>query len=113
MFFLYAIVWGFGFGGVNTQYGMVARELYGARYFGPGFSGQMCFAMVGMAGGGFLGGYLYDLSSSYVASWLVSFGCGLISSFLAMDLLVQNERSKAARSKASAEVPQPAHVAGN
>ncbi len=115
IFFLYAVVWGFGFGGVNTQYGVVARELYGARHFGPGFSGQMCFAMVGMAAGGFLGGYLYDLSNSYVFSWFVSFGSGLISSFLAMDLLVQNERLKAKAAKAVvvAEKPRPAHAAGD
>ena len=73
----------------------------------------MCFAMVGMAAGGFLGGYLYDLSSSYIASWLVSFGSGLISAFLAMDLLVQNERMKAAPAKPVAEKPRPAHAAGD
>jgi len=113
IFFLYAIVWGFGFGGVNTQYGVVAREIYGARHFGPGFSGQMCFAMVGMAAGGFFGGYLYDLSNSYVFSWLVSFGSGLISSLLAMDLLVQSERTKAAQVTAVAGKPRPAHAAGD
>ncbi len=110
IFFLYAIVWGFGFGGVNTQYGVVARELYGPRHFGPGFSGQMCFAMVGMAAGGFLGGYLYDLSNSYVASWLVSFGAGLISSLLAMDLLVQNERTKTAQAAKTARAAQTSSV---
>lgn len=110
IFFLYAIVWGFGFGGVNTQYGVVARELYGSRHFGPGFSGQMCFAMVGMAAGGFFGGYLYDISNSYVASWLVSFGSGLISSLLAMDLLVQNERIKAAQAVKAARTAQTSSV---
>jgi sugar phosphate permease len=112
IFFLYAVVWGFGFGGVNTQYGVVARELYGSRYFGPGFSGQMCFAMIGMAGGGFLGGYLYDLSSSYVASWLVSFGSGLISSLLAMDLLVQNERVQT-KQPAAAQTARLAQISGD
>jgi sugar phosphate permease len=107
MFFLYALVWGFGFGGVNTQYGIVARQLYGSRYFGPGFSGQMCFAMVGMAGGGFLGGYLYDLSGSYAASWLVSVGSGLIASLLAMDLLVQHERTKASQGEVMAATVRP------
>lgn len=96
VFFLYAIVWGFGYGGVGTQYGVVARELYGARLFGPGYSGQNCFAMVGMAVGGFLGGYLYDISHTYVTAWLVSFGAGLISALLGMDLLAQGERAKAA-----------------
>ncbi len=97
VFFLYAIVWGFGYGGVGTQYGVVARELYGAHHFGPGFSGQMCFAMVGMAAGGFLGGYLFDISHGYTIAWLVSFGAGLISALLAMDLMAQDEREQAAR----------------
>ena len=94
IFFLYAIVWGFGYGGVGTQYGVVARELYGSRLFGPGYSGQNCFAMLGMAVGGFMGGYLFDVSHSYVWAWALSFGAGLISSLLAMDLLTQNARTK-------------------
>jgi MFS family permease len=104
VFFLYAVVWGFGYGGVGTQYGVVARELYGMRLFGPGYSGQNCFAMVGMAVGGFLGGYLYDISHTYVTSWLVSFGAGLISALLGMDLLAQSERAQAA---ATAETSTP------
>ncbi len=105
VFFLYAIVWGFGYGGVGTQYGVVARELYGTRLFGPGYSGQNCFAMVGMAVGGFLGGYLYDISQTYVWSWMVSFGAGLISALLGMDLLSQGERAKAEAQAPAAPAP--------
>ncbi|MBM3224266.1 MAG: MFS transporter [Candidatus Tectomicrobia bacterium] len=94
LFFLYALLWGFGYGGVGTQYGIVSRELYGARLFGPGYSGQNGFAMVGMALGGFLGGYLYDISGSYSTSWLLSFGSGLISSLIALDLMAQGERTR-------------------
>jgi MFS family permease len=97
VFFMYAIFWGFGYGGVGTQYGIVSREVFGARLFGPGYAGQNAFAMVGMAVGGFLGGYLYDVSNSYVTAWLVSFMCGLISSLIAMDLMMQDERAKAAQ----------------
>jgi MFS family permease len=97
VFFMYAIFWGFGYGGVGTQYGIVSREVFGARLFGPGYAGQNAFAMVGMAVGGFLGGYLYDVSHSYVTAWLVSFICGLISSLIAIDLMVQGERAKAAQ----------------
>jgi len=97
VFFMYAIFWGFGYGGVGTQYGIVSREVFGARLFGPGYAGQNAFAMVGMAVGGFLGGYLYDVSHSYVTAWLVSFICGLISSLIAIDLVVQGERAKAAQ----------------
>jgi MFS family permease len=96
VFFMYAIFWGFGYGGVGTQYGIVSREVFGARLFGPGYAGQNAFAMVGMAVGGFLGGYLYDVSNSYVSAWFVSFICGLISSLIAVDLMVQGERARAA-----------------
>lgn len=105
VFFLYAMAWGFGYGGVGTQYGVVARELYGSRLFGPGYSGQNCFAMVGMAAGGFLGGYLYDVSHTYIWSWVVSFGAGLISALLGLDLLSQGERAKAV-DQAESSTPQ-------
>jgi MFS family permease len=108
LFFLYAIVWGFGYGGVGTQYGMVSREVFGARLFGPGYAGQNAFAMVGMAVGGFLGGYLFDISHSYVTSWLVSFICGLISSLIAMDLMAQSERAKAVQAAAAPASGEPA-----
>lgn len=95
IFFLYAVLWGFGYGGVGTQYGMVSREVFGARLFGQGYAGQNSFAMVGMSVGGFLGGYLYDISNSYVTAWLVSFASGLISSLIALDLMTHDERAKA------------------
>lgn len=110
LFFMYAIVWGFGYGGVGTQYGIVSREIFGARLFGPGYGGQHIFAMVGMAVGGFLGGYLYDISQSYVTAWLVSFTCGLIASFLAMDLMTQGERAKAAQAAAESTSLEPVPV---
>ena len=107
IFFLYALFWGFGYGGVNTQYGVVAREIYGPRGFGPGYSGQMCFAMVGMATGGFLGGYLYDISNGFAVSWMISFAAGLVSALLAMDLLSQGEKAPAAASAPAVETPAP------
>ena len=60
-----------------------------------------------MAVGGFLGGYLYDLSQSYVVSWLISFGAGLISSLLAMDLLLQGDRAPAAPAASVMETAPP------
>jgi hypothetical protein len=65
--------------------------------------------MVGMSVGGFLGGYLYDISHSYVTSWLISFASGLISSFLAMDLMAQGERVKA-EAVAASDPGEPASI---
>ena len=111
IFFLYALVWGFGYGGVGTQYGIVSREIYGARLFGPGYAGQNGFAMVGMAVGGFLAGYLYDISGSYITSWLISFTSGLVSALLAMDLMAQAERTPATPERSGAASPPPASTA--
>jgi MFS family permease len=112
IFFLYAVLWGFGYGGVGTQYGVVAREVYGVRLFGPGYAGQLCFAMVGMATGGFLGGYLFDISHSYVTAWLVSFGAGLISILLALDLLSQAEHTRTVHSPTVSEPVPSAQTTG-
>ena len=111
IFFLYAIVWGFGYGGVGTQYGVVAREVYGTRLFGPGYAGQGYFAMVGMATGGFLGGYLFDVSHSYVTSWLISFGAGLIATLIAIDMLAQSQRPTAAQEVTAPAPSRPARTA--
>jgi MFS family permease len=108
VFIVYALVWGFGYGGVGTQYGVVSREVFGARLFGPAYAGQNCFAMVGMAIGGFLGGYLFDISHDYTASWLVSFAAGLISSLIAMDLLAQRDRAQNAQVQTLQASAQPA-----
>ncbi|MGE3538934.1 MAG: MFS transporter [Candidatus Tectimicrobiota bacterium] len=110
IFFIYAVMWGFGYGGVGTQYGMVSREVFGSRLFGQGYAGQNSFAMVGMSVGGFLGGYLYDISHTYVTAWLVSFASGLISAFIALDLMTQDERAKAEAQAAPVEARAPSSV---
>ena len=60
--------------------------------------------------GGFLGGYLYDISNGYAVSWMISFAAGLVSALLAMDLLSQGERAPAAASAPVVETPAPART---
>jgi hypothetical protein len=60
-----------------------------------------------MAAGGFLGGYLFDFSHSYVSAWLVSFGAGLISALLAMRLMIQTDRAPVTPFPTEAEAPSP------
>ena len=63
-----------------------------------------------MAVGGFLGGYLYDISNGYAVSWMISFAAGLVSALLAMDLMAQNEKTQAAASAPVVESPAPART---
>jgi len=86
MFYLWASLWGFGFGGVMPPYALFVKQHYGMAAFGVTYGAIMGFAYLGMAGGGWLAGLLYDLSGSYTSAWLLSVASGLITAFVAMDL---------------------------
>jgi MFS family permease len=100
VFFLFAICWGFGYAGVTMQYGIIARDVFPTAIRGQAFAGISCFAMLGMAAGGFLGGVLYDISNSYATAWWVSLIAGIIAALIAMDMArkAEHERSQAATS---------------
>jgi len=85
-FYLWAIVWGFGFSGVMPQYALFVKQYYGMAAFGDTFGAISVAAQLGMAGGGWSGGLLYDLSGGYTASWLLSLAAGLTTAVLAVDL---------------------------
>lgn len=85
-FYLWAIVWGFGFSGVMPQYALFVKQYYGMAAFGVTFGAISVAAQLGMAGGGWSGGLLYDLSGGYTASWILSVAAGLTTAVLAVDL---------------------------
>lgn len=86
VFFLFAVFWGFGYAGVTMQYGIIARDVFPKHVMSQAYAGVSCFAMVGMALGGYLGGLLFDMSHTYVMAWWVSLICGLIAALIAMDM---------------------------
>lgn len=100
VFFLFAVFWGFGYAGVTMQYGIIAKDVFPRHMMSSAYAGVSCFAMVGMALGGYLGGLLYDLSHTYVMAWWVSLICGLIAALIAMDMA-----RKAAQEKLSSLAP--------
>jgi MFS family permease len=86
MFYVWAIVWGFGYGGVMPPYALFVKQYYGMAAFGVTYGAIMVAAQLGMAGGGLVAGLLYDLSGSYTSSWMLSVVSGLVTAFVAMDL---------------------------
>jgi MFS family permease len=86
MFYVWATVWGFGYGGVMPPYALFVKQYYGMAAFGVTYGAIMVAAQLGMAGGGLIAGLLYDLSGSYTSSWILSVVSGLITAFIAMDL---------------------------
>jgi sugar phosphate permease len=113
VFFLFATCWGFGYAGVTMQYGIIARDVFPTAIRGQAFAGVSCFAMVGMASGGFLGGLLYDISHTYVTAWWVSLIAGIIAALIAMDMArkAEHERMQAATSEPPASSGSGDHAA--
>jgi MFS family permease len=86
MFYVWATVWGGGYGGVMPPYALFVKQYYGMATFGVTYGAIMVAAQLGMASGGLVAGLLYDLSGSYTSSWILSVVSGLVTAFVAMDL---------------------------
>ncbi len=70
---LYAVaaLFGLGYAGIVPCYPIIVREYMPAHQAGRRIGGVAVFASLGMAIGGWLGGYMYDLNGSYDAAFAV------------------------------------------
>jgi len=79
-FYLFAVIFGLGYGGEMVGFPIINRQLYGAEApLHSIYSFQMVGASLGMALGGWLGGALFDLTGTYVWSILASAGAGYLA----------------------------------
>ena len=106
MLYVWATVWGFGYGGVMPPYALFVKQYYGMAAFGVTYGAIMVAAQLGMASGGLVAGLLYDLSGSYTSSWILSVVSGLVTAFVAMDLKAP-ARAAAPAEGASSQRPGP------
>lgn len=72
-------IFGFGFAGNMTCLSLCVRETVPANRFGRAIGTVMMVAWVGMAAGGYLGGMSYDLTRSYLQSFMVAGAAGLLN----------------------------------
>ena len=86
MFFLFAFFWGIGNGGAMPPYALFVKDYYGLKSFGAIYGGIIVLASLGMAVGGYLGGFLFDLSDSDQPAWMLSLVAGIVTAFVALDL---------------------------
>ncbi len=71
MFYLFAVIFGIGYGGEAGGFPILNRQYYGRAPVGSAYGVQMLGAGLGMALGGWLGGPIFDLTGSYdIALWL-------------------------------------------
>lgn len=72
MFYLFAIIFGFGYGGLATLTSMVTAELFGVRSLGAIVGVVMFSFTLGGAIGPLLAGSIFDISGSYKPAFLAS-----------------------------------------
>ena len=85
-FYLWAILFGLGFGGPMPVYAMLFRQYFGTKAIGTILGVFFMIAALGMGSGGMMGGMLYNLYGDYGLPFLTSTGTGLVAALLALTL---------------------------
>lgn len=78
-FYLLALFFGVGYGGVMPSYAIIIRELVPAKVAGRSLGIVYCFGNIGMGLGGYLGGLLFDISGDYTLTYSLGAIAGLIN----------------------------------
>jgi MFS family permease len=117
MFYLFAVLFGIGFGGEMSAFPIINRQYYGSAPIGTTYGWQMMGAGVGMAAGALLGGLLRDWTGDFNATVLLSLilsGIGVVS----ITLLPNTHRQQIpdwedALPEEMRTVPHPAQLPGD
>ena len=83
MFYLFAVVFGFGNGGCNTSESPLVAKLFGLNSHGSILGIVSLGFTIGAAIGPFLTGYIFDVSGSYQTAFLVCGAIGIVGLVLA------------------------------
>ena len=78
MFYLFAVLFGIGFGGEMSAFPIINRQYYGNAPIGTSYGFQMMGAGAGMASGALLGSLLLAVTGGYAATAALSFVMSLI-----------------------------------
>jgi MFS family permease len=117
MFYLFAVLFGVGFGGEMSAFPIINRQYYGSAPVGSTYGWQMMGAGIGMATGAILGGILRDLTGDYIAT--VALSLVLSSVGVISIILLPNTHSQQipdwedALPEGMRTVPHVAHIHGD
>ncbi len=76
-FYLFAVAFGIGYGGESGGFPILNRKYFGHAPMGSPYGMQMLWAGMGMALGGWIGGVIFDITSSYDLALIVSIAASL------------------------------------
>jgi MFS family permease len=113
-FYLFAVVFGIGYGGEGSAFPIINRSYYGEGSLGRSFGWQLSGAMLGMATGGWIGGVLFGFFGDYVLTIALSVATSLAGAvvILSMDstdrILILDWEEGLPEEARSSPVPGPA-----
>jgi MFS family permease len=77
-FYLFAVLFGIGFGGEMSAFPIINRQYYGNAPTGTVYGWQMLGAGIGMATGALAGGFMRELTGSYTSTLILSFALSIV-----------------------------------
>ena len=90
-FHLFALIFGFGYGGLITMQSLLVADLFGLRNHGLIFGTITFIITIGGSIGPFVGGYIFDLSGSYYTLLLILLTVSVTGSVLISLLRSSND----------------------
>jgi sugar phosphate permease len=87
MLFVYALLFGFGYGSITALMPFLLADRFGRHILGASYGLQVFFVMaIGGSTGPMITGYIYDLTGSYANAWLLNLAVLVIVTFLILTL---------------------------
>ena len=91
--YLVSILFGIGYGGINMCYPVLVRRYLPATQSGRRLGVVLLFGAVGMAIGGWVAGYIFDVTGTYTPAFMIGFGFNAMNLILVL-ILINRSRGR-------------------
>ncbi len=95
--YLVSLIFGLSQGGIVPSYAVIVREYMPAREAGARVGFVMMATILGMALGGWMSGWIYDVTGSYQMAFLNGIGWNLLNIAIILTILVSTRRRQSLR----------------
>lgn len=97
LLYLVSAIFGLGFGGIIPAYVLAVRQIYPSDEAGWRIATILFFSLSGMAFGGWLSGYIFDLTLSYQVAWGTGVAFNIVALFLIGGLILWRSEASVLR----------------
>ncbi|MBD3679797.1 MAG: MFS transporter [Rhodobacteraceae bacterium] len=89
--YLVSLVFGLAQGGIVPSYAVIVREYMPAKEAGARVGFVIMATIVGMAGGGWISGWIYDLTGSYFLAFVNGIGWNMLNILIVLAILIRSK----------------------